>query len=117
MIIEEEPINEEATNKVKEENKQDYKTIRTQQLVECKGCKTMMTATSLKYYHRAKCPVEPVAEIKSKPNAKPKPNKEEVVIIESDEEVKIIKPINSQVASCIKSSPNNELKDNKQYYF
>ena len=48
VIIEDEPITEE----VREEDKQDYKTIRTQQLVECPKCKKMMTATSLKYYHK-----------------------------------------------------------------
>ena len=74
VIIEDEPIKEEVKEKVKEEDKQDYKTIRTQQLVECQGCKKMMTATSLKYYHK-KCPAETVAEIKPKPKAKPKPKK------------------------------------------
>ena len=48
VMIEDDPIKKE----VKEEDKQDYKTIRTQQLVECQGCKKMMTATSLKYYHK-----------------------------------------------------------------
>ena len=86
VMIEDEPIKKE----LKEEDKQDYKTIRTQQLVECPKCKKMMTATSLKYYHKKTCPAEPVAEPKPKSNTKPK--KEEVVIVESDEEVKIIKP-------------------------
>ena len=49
VIIEDEPIKEEVKEKVKEEDKQDYKTIRTQQLVECQGCKKMMIATSLTY--------------------------------------------------------------------
>ena len=53
----------------------------------------MMTATSLKYYHKTKCPAEDkVEEIKPKPKAKPKSIKEEVIVEESDEEVKIIKP-------------------------
>ncbi len=54
VIIEEEPVKEEVKEVVKEEAKQDYKTIRTQQLIECQGCKKMMTATSLKYYHKKK---------------------------------------------------------------
>jgi hypothetical protein len=85
-------ITEEVKAEPIKEDKQDYKTIRTQQLVECPKCKKMMTTTSLKYYHKKTCPAEPVADIKPKPKAKPKPKKEEVVIEESDEEVKIVKP-------------------------
>jgi hypothetical protein len=85
-------ITEEVKAEPIKEDKQDYKTIRTQQLVECPKCKKMMTSTSLKYYHKKTCPAEPVVEIKPKPKAKPKPKKEEVVIEESDEEVKIVKP-------------------------
>jgi hypothetical protein len=91
VIIEE--VKEEVKEKVKEEDKQDYKTVRTQQLVECPKCKKMMTSTSLKYYHKKTCPAEPVEEIKPKSKAKPKPKpkKEKAVIEESDEEVEIIK--------------------------
>ena len=95
VMVEEKPLQAELIEQVKVEDKQDYKSIRTQQLVECTQCNKLMTATSLKYYHKKTCPAENKTEdIKPKLKAKPKskPIKEEVIIEESDEEVQIIKP-------------------------
>ena len=64
------PFKIELTEPVKIEDKQDYKSIRTQQLVECPKCSKMMTATSLKYYHNKTCPAENTSEVTSKTKTK-----------------------------------------------
>ena len=93
-----EPVKRELTEPVKIESNQDYKSIRTQQLVECPKCSKMMTATSLKYYHNKTCLAEQTSEIKPKTKIKiiiPETNKKEPYIEAeesfSEEEVKIIK--------------------------
>ena len=68
--VENESVKVELTEPVKIEDKQDYKSIRTQQLVGCPKCSKMMTATSLKYYHNKTCPAEQALEIKPKTNIK-----------------------------------------------
>ena len=50
VVVVVKPVHTELQEKV--EDKQDYKSIRTQQFVECSKCHQMMTATSLKYYHK-----------------------------------------------------------------
>ena len=98
VVLEVKSVQAELIEKV--EDKQDYKSIRTQQLIGCPKCSKMMTATSLKYYHKKNCPAEekavPIDEIKQKTKLKIKvPEKIKIVEDEesfSEEEVKIIKP-------------------------
>ena len=98
VVVEVKPVQAELIEKV--EDKQDYKSIRTQQLIGCPKCSKMMTATSLKYYHKKNCPAEekavPIDDIKQKTKLKIKvPEKIKIVEVEesvSEEEVKIIKP-------------------------
>ena len=99
-VVEVKPVQAELLEPVKVEDKQDYKSIRTQQLIGCPKCSKMMTATSLKYYHKKNCPAEekavPIDEIKQKTKLKIKVP-ETIKIVEdevsfSEEEVKIIKP-------------------------
>jgi len=96
VVVEVKPVQAELIEPVKVEDKQDYKSIRTQQLVECPKCKKMMTATSLKYYHKKNCPAEEkVDEIKPKTKLK-RIVPEKIKIVEAEEsvseEVEIIKP-------------------------
>ena len=100
VVVEAKPLQAELIEQVKVEDKQDYKSIRTQQLIGCPKCSKMMTATSLKYYHKKNCPAEekavPIDEIKQKTKLKTKvPEQIKIVEVEesvSEEEVKIIKP-------------------------
>ena len=68
VVVEVKPVHAELLETV--EDKQAYKSIRTQQLIGCPKCSKMMTATSLKYYHKKNCPAEekavPIDEIKPK---------------------------------------------------